>query len=265
MKLNIIVNGACGKMGQEVVKTVITETEHNLVGVSDINNTGENIMEIVNLPGKEITINGSLSEAIASKNADVIIDFTTPEVVLKNISTGLKHNMHMIVGTTGITDADFKDIRKMAEESQGNIFIAPNFAIGAVLMMNFAKQAAKYMDNVEIIELHHDQKIDAPSGTSMRTAELINESAGKNFTSEKMIEKLKGARGGNKDGIHIHSVRLPGLVAHQEVIFGGQGQTLTLRHDSYNRTSFMPGVKLALDKIYKIDNLVVGLENLMEL
>jgi len=170
----------------------------------------------------------------------------------------------MIVGTTGIIEADLKEIQVMSIKSDANILIVPNFAIGAVLMMKFAKQAAKYMESVEIIELHHDRKIDAPSGTSLRTADLINKNVDKKFISQQKIEKLEGVRGGVKGGIHIHSIRLPGLIAHQEVLFGGKGQTLKIRHDSYDRTSFMPGIKLALEKIDKIDNLVIGLENIMD-
>ena len=151
-----------------------------------------------------------------------------------------------------------------SEDNEKNIIIAPNFAIGAVLMMEFSKKAAKYMDDVEIIELHHDQKIDSPSGTSIRTAELINENFTKNADDKKnYIESLSGARGAQKNGVNIHSIRLKGLVAHQEVIFGAEGQSLSIKHDSYDRSSFMPGVAMAIDKIDQVSNLVYGLENIL--
>ncbi len=264
MSLKVVVNGACGRMGQEVVKTVVTGTDHRLVQVCDKKDIGKDIMKMVNIKAEEINVKENLKQVIKESTPDVIIDFTTPEVVMENIRIGLNANVHMIVGTTGITEADLKEIQMMSDNSDANILIVPNFAIGAVLMMKFAKQAAKYMRNVEIIELHHDRKIDAPSGTSLRTADLINKNTYKKFKTQQKIEKLEGARGGVMGGIHIHSVRLPGLVAHQEVIFGGKGQTLKIRHDSYDRTSFMPGIKLALEKIDKIDNLVIGLENIMD-
>ncbi len=260
--MKVVVNGACGRMGKEVVKTVVKEKEHELVQACDKTHIGENILELVNTAGKRVNVKEDLKDVIKVSNPHVIIDFTTPDVVMENIRIGLKANIHMIVGTTGITEADLGEIKDLALNSGGNILIVPNFAIGAVLMMKFAKQAAEYMDNVEIIELHHDKKIDAPSGTSLRTVDLINKN---NYgqLNKKSIEKLQGVRGGQKDGVHVHSVRLPGLVAHQEVIFGSQGQTLKIRHDSYDRSSFMPGVKLALNRIDKIDNMVVGLENII--
>ncbi|ACL69620.1 4-hydroxy-tetrahydrodipicolinate reductase [Halothermothrix orenii] len=260
----VLVNGAMGKMGQEVVKTVVEETEDLLVGACDMKGIGENIMDLLGLKGDRVTIYGDLTEAIQKTNPDVIIDFTIPEVVMNNIKTGLSHKVHMIVGTTGITEVDLKEIKDLAEANNVNALIVPNFAIGAVLMMEFSREAARYFKDVEIIELHHNQKIDAPSGTSIKTAELINRNMNNcenNGINE--IERIKGARGGNKNGVNIHSVRLPGLVAHQEVIFGGEGQTLTIRHDSYSRKSFMPGVKLALKKITDINGLVYGLEKIL--
>jgi 4-hydroxy-tetrahydrodipicolinate reductase len=183
---------------------------------------------------------------------------------MKNIKTSLKAGIDMVVGTTGINEVDISKIEELTEETDTNIIIAPNFAIGAILMMEFSKIAAKYLNQVEIIELHHDQKMDAPSGTAIKTAELINEVRDKQEKEVDEIEKITGARGGEMDGLNIHSVRLPGLVAHQEVIFGGVGQTLKVRHDSIDRRSFMPGVKLAIEKLDEIEGVVYGLDNLME-
>lgn len=265
MLKKIVVNGACGRMGREVVKTVVNETDDLLVGVCDHSNVGKNIMQILSLDHEELLIKEDLLETIRETDPDLIIDFTTPSVVMENIKIGLQNGVNMIVGTTGITDVDLKNIEKMTEENNVNALIVPNFAIGAVLMIQFAAEAAKYLDNVEIIELHHDQKVDAPSGTAMKTADLINDKR-KMFTGKKVeeIEKLSGARGADADGIKIHSVRLPGLVAHQEVIFGAEGQSLLIKHDSYNRRSFMPGVRLALEKIDHISGLVYGLEKLLD-
>jgi 4-hydroxy-tetrahydrodipicolinate reductase len=264
MKKKVMVSGACGKMGQEVVKTIVEDQNNDLVGVVDVKNVGQDIYEIIGLAQeKQCLIENNLEKAIKKTNPDVIIDFTSPKVVMDNIKTGLNNQVHMIVGTTGITETDQKTINKLTKKNKVNALIVPNFAIGAVLLMKFSAEAAKYMDDVEIIELHHNQKIDAPSGTSLKTAELINNNNDFNKYNIEEIEKLEGARGGTKNGIHIHSVRLPGLVAHQEVIFGGEGQSLTLRHDSFDRKSFMPGVRMALDKIDIISGMIYGLEKIM--
>lgn len=266
MNKRVLVNGACGRMGQEVVKTVVNETDELLVGACDLKHTGEDILKLLALEGPEVIIYGDLAEAIKSTEPDVIIDFTSPRVVMDNIETGLSHGVDMIVGTTGITEIDLKKIDQWTKENDTRALIVPNFAIGAVLMMRFAAETARYLKDVEIIELHHNQKIDAPSGTALKTAELINAERDQSGSEEGIeeIEKLTGARGGELDGIRIHSVRLPGLVAHQEVIFGAEGQSLTIRHDSYNRKSFMPGVRLALKKISEIRGLVYGLEKIMD-
>jgi 4-hydroxy-tetrahydrodipicolinate reductase len=172
-----------------------------------------------------------------------------------------------VIGTTGMTPQQVREISAVAAEAGQGALLAPNFAIGAVLMMLFARQAAKYMPDVEIIELHHEKKRDAPSGTAMRTVELILETRGTPVEGRPEQEefKLEGARGGDREGVRVHSVRLPGYVAHQECIFGGLGQTLTIRHDSIDRSSFMPGVLLACKQVRSLDGLVVGLEHLLEL
>ncbi len=265
--MRVLISGACGRMGQEVVKTIVNDTDHLPVGAFDRINSDHDILKELGLEGEECLVFDDLEKAIKKVKPDVIVDFTSPEVVMDNIEIGLHNRVHMIVGTTGITEVDMEKIEKWAEEYQRNILVVPNFAIGAVLLMKFAARAARFLDQVEIIELHHDQKIDAPSGTALKTADLINENIRKQSSGSKKvdeIEKLAGVRGGVKNGINIHSVRLPGLVAHQEVIFGGEGQSLTLRHDSYDRKSFMPGVRLALEKIATIDGFVYGLEKIMD-
>ena len=261
----VIVSGARGKMGEEVVKLVNRTDNFDLVGAVDVTDIGEDINRLLGLQGAEVLIESELEESIESNEPDVIVDFTTPGVVMENIKTAIDKGVNIIVGTTGITEADLENIKELNQAGNSKIIIAPNFAIGAILMMQFAKKAAKFMNDVEIMELHHDGKIDAPSGTAIKTAELIKDNLENSEDKVEEIEKIPGARGGNLDGINIHSIRLPGLVAHQEVIFGGLGQTFKLRHDSINRESFMPGVKLAIEKLDEIEGLVYGLDNLIEI
>jgi 4-hydroxy-tetrahydrodipicolinate reductase len=220
--IRVAVSGAAGRMGQAVCETVEGAGDTELTGKAD--------------PALGTELGEVLGEA------DVVVDFTRPDTALANAEACLAAGVHVVVGTTGF---DLDALRAAAEASGANAFVAPNFAIGAVLLMEVAQKIAPHMPECEIIELHHDQKLDAPSGTAKRTAELI------------------AAAGGN---VHepIHSVRLPGLVAHQEVVFGGQGQTLSLRHDSIDRHSFMPGVLLAVRKIAGLpDRFTVGLEKLL--
>jgi 4-hydroxy-tetrahydrodipicolinate reductase len=186
----------------------------------------------------------TLEQALSEARPDVVVDFTVPDTVFENTRLCLEHGTHVVVGTTGLADAQVEELRDASRRSPANCLIAPNFAIGAVLMMEAAKMIAPHMPDCEIVELHHDAKLDAPSGTAKRTAKLI-------------------AQGSGRGEPPIHSVRLPGLVAHQEVLFGGLGQTLSVRHDSISRESFMPGVLLAVRKVRELDGLVVGLEHVL--
>jgi 4-hydroxy-tetrahydrodipicolinate reductase len=220
--IRVVASGAAGRMGQAVCEAVDGAEDMELVAKAD--------------PSLGVELAGTLGDA------DVVVDFSTPDTALANVRTCLEAGVHVVVGTTGF---DLDAAREAAESSQANCFVAPNFAIGAVLLMEAAQLAARHMPECEIVELHHDRKLDAPSGTAKRTAELIE------------------AAGGN---VHepIHSVRLPGLVAHQEVIFGGEGQTLSIRHDSIDRRSFMPGVLLAVRRVADLpDRFTVGLEKLL--
>ena len=260
----VLVNGACGRMGRAVLKAVTDDAELTLVGAVDITG-GADSGELAGTAKNGVLVETDLATALERLHPDVMIDFTRPDVVYANVLTALAHKVSPVVGTTGLSEEQKTAIKAAAEENDTPAFIAPNFAIGAVLMMLMSRQAAKYMPHVEIIELHHDNKLDAPSGTALQTAELIKEareSMRQGHPEEK--EKLAGARGAEVDGMRIHSVRLPGFVAHQEVIFGGLGQTLTIRHDSINRESFMPGVVLACKKVRNLAGLVVGLEKLLD-
>lgn len=263
--INIVIAGPRGRMGTEALK-LIHETEHfNLIAAVDRKNGGRIISDIDNAPPLSAPIYEDIEECFQHVKADVLLDLTTPEVGRKNTEIAIKYGVRPVVGTTGFNENELQDLAKTAEEKRLGVIIAPNFAVGAILMMKFSQMAAKYFSEVEIIEQHHDKKLDAPSGTAVKTAELISkvrERKQQGHPDEKEI--LDGARGANFEGMHIHSVRLRGLVAHQEVIFGGDGQTLTIRHDSLNRESFMSGVKLAIETVMKVEVLVYGLENIIE-
>lgn len=264
-KIRIVIAGPRGKMGSEAVKMVSNTPEFELVAVVDSKHHGVKLKDIDGQPQLEIPVYNDLEQCLIEQESDVLIDLTTPEAGKKHLDIALRHNVRPVVGTTGFTDEDIRHFTNIAEEKEIGAIIAPNFAIGAVLMMKFAQTAAKYFKHVEIIEKHHDKKLDAPSGTALKTANMIMENREpmkQGHPDEK--ETLESVRGGTIEGIHIHSVRLPGLVAHQEVIFGGNGQTLTIRHDSINRESFMPGIKLAVQTVMKLNTLVYGLENIID-
>ena len=210
---------------------------------------------------------GDPLEALTETNTEVVIDFTHPSVVMDNLKFCIDNGIHAVVGTTGFTDERLDQVRRwVADKPDACVLIAPNFAIGAVLSMHFAAQAARFFESVEVIELHHPYKADAPSGTAVRTAKLIAE-ARKELppNPDATSTGLDGARGADVDGVPVHSVRLAGLVAHQEVLFGTQGETLTIRHDSIDRTSFVPGVLLAVRRIREFPGLTVGIEPLLDL
>lgn len=258
-KIRVVVAGACGRMGKETCKAVSGAPDLDLAGACDPLAAGKTISQVVEGVSENGPIYEAVDSALAELKPDVLVDFTTPSVVMDNIRTAVRHGVSIVVGTTGVTPDKLKDEAEAAKKAGIGILIAPNFAIGAVLMMKFASEAAKYMPSLEIIELHHDKKLDAPSGTAIITAGMISAAGG----SSVVVGEDSPARGDDNKGVRIHSVRLPGLVAHQEVIFGGLGQTLTIRHDSLDRTSFMPGVLLAVRKVRDIDGLVYGLDKIL--
>lgn len=253
-------------MGQEVVRTILKQEDMQLVGASDTRSEGMDVGYAIGTSKIGIDMSGPLDvEMLRTSQADILVDFTNPQSVLKNAKLAIVEGVVPVIGTTGLDDTDISEIRDLVDREKSGAFIAPNFAIGAILMMRFAQESAKYFPHVEIIELHHDQKLDAPSGTALKTVEWISE------VRKPMVqgnpneyEKIQGSRGGDVDGIHIHSVRLPGLIAHQEVLFGGLGQALTIRHDAYNRETYMPGVMLAIRKAIGLTSLIIGLENFLE-
>lgn len=259
--IDVIVTGAAGRMGREVVKAVGQAEGMRVVAAVDARGAGT---ELDDGAGGAILTVDSLAEALALPGEKVLVDFTVPSAVESTIEQALAAGVDCVVGTTGVAPERWAQMAISAPEGTC-LFIAPNFAIGAVLMMKFAGMAARYMPHVEIIELHHDRKLDAPSGTAMRTAQLIAEARTEIPAAPgRETEVAEGARGADVHGVVVHSVRLPGLVAHQEVLFGGVGQTLSIRHDSIDRTSFMPGVVLAIRGVGSRSGLVIGLEELME-
>ncbi len=263
--IRVLVCGAYGKMGREVLKAVYKDPELSLVGAVDTKSNFADAGELISVGKIGIIIGNNLETVINETKPQVMIDFTNPKVVMDNIRTAIVNGVCPVVGTTGLSEMDLQEIEKLCKNHGVNAVVSPNFSLGAILMMKLSQEAAKYLPHAEIIELHHDQKMDAPSGTALRTAELIVNARREDIKNNPAeIEKLPGARGGTTGGIHIHSVRLPGYMAHQEVIFGGLGQTLTIRHDSISRESFMPGVTLACKKVLMINGLVVGLEHLLE-
>ncbi|MGE8204312.1 4-hydroxy-tetrahydrodipicolinate reductase [Heyndrickxia sp. NPDC080065] len=265
-KLKVIIAGPRGRMGKEAVKMVNSINNFELVSVLDHKHDGQMLNEIEDFHKyTNIPIYSNIEECLQKSKADVFVDLTTPEFGYFHTKTALQYGVRPVVGTTGFTQEQLQELKKIAEEKEIGCIIAPNFAIGAVLMMKFSQMAAKYFNDIEIIELHHDKKLDAPSGTAVKTAEMISdvrETKEQGHPNEK--ETMQGARGANIDGMHIHSVRLPGLIAHQQVLFGADGQTLTIRHDSYNRASFMSGVKLSIETVMNLSTLIYGLENIIE-
>jgi len=263
--IKVAVSGASGRMGQEVLKTVLNAEDPELCAAIDFYNEGQDVGTLLGTGPQGVQITSDLAEALATSGADVLVDFTRPQSVAANTITALQAGVRPVVGTTGMSREDFEQVVDLAQKKRLGCVIAPNFAIGALLMIKFAAEAAKYLPHVEIIEKHHDQKLDAPSGTAVKTAEAILEQRGE-FKQGLDVEeeKIEGARGGKMPGgLRIHSVRLPGFVAHQEVIFGGVGQTLTIRHDSISRESFMSGVLLAVRAVMRLEGVVYGLENLL--
>lgn len=260
--IRVLVTGAAGKVGSEVVRAVTEADGMTVVAAVDPGVSG---CFVAGPHGAHIECTQDLGAAIQAFKPDVMVDFTRPDVVEANLRVALAAGVDCVVGTTGLSEELLAELAALAPENTC-LFFAPNFAVGAVLMMQFAEQAARYMPHVEVIELHHDRKLDAPSGTAIRTARMV--AAARNQWpqtpgAETELAGMQGARGTMVDGVAVHSVRLPGLVAHQEVVFGGQGQTLTIRHDTIDRTSFMPGVVLAVREVGSRSGLVIGLEELM--
>ncbi len=263
-KIKILMNGASGKMGRAVGGGLSQLPDMQLVAAVDVKGAGMDMGLLCGGEPSGILIQPDLNDALAASRPQVMVDFTNPQAVMKNIYAALSHHVAAVVGTTGFSEADFQQVQAWCEEFQTPVFVAANFAIGAVLLMGFAKEAAKYMPDVEVIELHHDQKLDAPSGTAVTTLEMMGQVRTPHTQGNPQeFERLSGSRGGDYQGMRVHSVRLPGYVASQEVLCGGLGQVLTIRHDALSRECYVPGVAMAVRKILTLKGLTTGLENIM--
>ncbi len=262
----IAIFGICGRMGMAITAELIKSNIADVVGGFDRINIGRDVGDVLGLQqtGKKVFYK---YEEILRLNPELILDFTSAEAAYKTLLWAIDNRIDIIVGTTGLKKDEIAEIEARATGGKSKVFLVPNFSIGAVVLVKISSMVSKYFDNCEIIEMHHDKKKDAPSGTAILTAEKISEF--KRFNESRLqegeAETLDGSRGAFNEGIHIHSIRLPGLLAHQEVIFGTAGQTLSLRHDSIDRLSYYPGIKLAIEKIDQLSNFTYGLDKIIEL
>lgn len=262
--IRVVVYGALGRVGKEVVNATCKDPDLKLVGAVDAKADGNSLPLPVG--SGTIPLSKDMGSILTHTEPRVIVDFSTAEASMAMARVAVKQKVNLVIGSTGFSAENLEEIDRLARANGVGAVVASNFALGAVLMIHLAKMAAKYFDNVEIIELHHDQKLDAPSGTAVSTARAIAEARGKPFVHPKVQkETVAGARGAELQGVALHSVRLPGLMAHQEVIFGTSGQTLIIRHDTINRECYMPGVVMAVKKVVELKGLTIGLDKLLGL
>jgi len=264
MPIEVVIHGALGRMGREVVAAVCRDPQLKPVGAVDSKAEGESLP----LPGRQdsIPLSTDLGSLLTQVKPLVVVDFSMAEAALNVTRLATQQKINLVIGTTGFAPDTLTEMDRLAKANEVGIVVAPNFALGAVIMVHMAKVAARYFDYAEIIEMHHEQKLDAPSGTALSTARAMAEARGKPFRHpETEKESLKGTRGGEMEGISVHSVRLPGLMAHQEIILGTSGQTLTIRHDTINRECYMPGVVLAIKRVTDLKGLTHGLDELLGL
>jgi len=250
-------------VGREVLNALCREQETQVVGAVELQ-VSEDYLPLPDGSGT-VPFSSNLDHILTSCQPDVLVDFTTAQAAMPAVRIAVKQGVNLVIGTTGLTADEIGEMERLSIDHKAGIVVAPNFALGAVLMMHLAKVAAKYLDYAEIIELHHDRKVDAPSGTSNLTARAMVEARGKPFLPPAVQGEVAASRGQSVDGVAIHSVRLPGLLAHQEVILGAPGQTLSIRHDTISRECFMPGVILAIKEVVKRQGLICGLDALLNL
>jgi len=262
--IRIVVQGALGKVGQVIVNALSRESDIQVVGAVELRVVEDHL----SLPGNagSVPFSSNLEYILTSCQPDVLVDFTVAQATMPAVRIATKHEVNLVIGTTGLTDDELSEIGQLARDHKVGAVVAPNFALGAVLMMHLAKVAAKYLDYAEIIELHHNLKVDSPSGTALSTAKAMAAARGKPFKRPPPEQKeTPVSRGEQVEGVTIHSVRLPGLVAHQEVLLGGPGQTLSIRHDTINRECYVPGIIIAIKEVVKRQGLVYGLDTLLGL
>ena len=271
----VLVSGALGKMGREVIEAVTKSKDCELVAAVDIDkeSNGKNLSSFFDIPESDIYISNDLEGSLCSVSQSyrdstakpVMVDFTHPDCVYDNTRAAIAYGVCPIIGTTGLTPEEINELSSFSEKAAVGCAIIPNFSVGMVLLQQAASVAARFYDNVELIEMHHNQKADSPSGTCIKTAEMIEEYPKKfNKSLVNQTESLKGSRGGLRDsGINVHSIRLPGLLAHQVVLMGSPGETYTIKHDTIDRKAYMPGVLESIKKIGNFDGLIYGLEKLI--
>lgn len=264
--IHVAIAGARGRMGSEAVKAMSAAEDLTIVAIYDYKFNGQSLHNgEIREDGEGIPIYTDFEQLAKETRPDVLVDLTVPQTVYQNMEQAIAHGIRPVVGTSGLTNEEVTQLTRLAAAHEVGGIIAPNFSIGAVLMMKFSQMAARYLKDVEIIEMHHDQKVDAPSGTATKTVDMINEvRAPKQQGHPDEKASIAGARGAEVNGMRVHSIRLPGLVAHQQVLFGGEGELLTLQHDSFNRGSFMPGVLMAVREVMQQKTVVYGLENIIE-
>jgi 4-hydroxy-tetrahydrodipicolinate reductase len=261
-RVKVAVHGAAGRVGQQVVNALCHEPDMQIVGAIDIK-AAEDYLPLPDSSGR-VPFSPKLDYILTASQPEVLVDFTTAQATMPAARMATEHGVNLVIGTTGLTADDIKEIDRLAQAHQIGAVVAPNFALGAVLMIHLAKVAARYFDFAEIIELHHHLKADSPSGTALATAKAMAQARGKPFSTPQQA-KTSDSRGEQVEGVTIHSVRLPGLLAHQEVLLGGPGQTLSIRHDTISRECYMPGVMLAIRKVVKHKGLIYGLDTLLGL
>ena len=262
--IRVVINGALGRMGQEITKGVVCEPGLRAVGAVEKEVTQQYLP--LTEASELILLSSDLGSLLKSCDADVVVDFTNAEVSMAAARIAIKQKVNMVIGTTGLSEENLAEIEKLCQTYKVGAVVAPNFSLGAALLIHLSKFAAKFFNHAEIIEMHHDKKADAPSGTAIATAKAMAQTHGKPFIYPKVTrEVLSNTRGGEMDGIAIHSLRLPGFMAGQEVVFSGAGETLSLRHNTISRECFLPGVILAIKEVTKRKGLTYGLDALLKL
>jgi len=262
-QIRVVVHGALGRMGQEITNALCLESDMKIVGAVELKTTDDYLP----LPdgSSKVPFSSDLGKILDDYQADVVADFSIAQATMPAVRVAAEKRVNLVIGTTGIKAENLDEMEQLAAEHKIGIVVAPNFALGAVLMVYLSKIAARFMDYAEIIEQHHHMKVDAPSGTAINTARLMAESRGKSFSRPDQKEQTSKSRGEDVEGVSVHAVRLPGLMAHQEVILGTSGQTLRIRHDTINRECYRPGVLLAIREVVKRQGLTLGLDTLLNL
>ncbi len=261
--IRVVVNGASGRVGRVVINALCRESEMQVVGAVELQ-VSEDYLSLPDNSGS-VPFSSNLEYILTSCRPDVLVDFTIAQATMPAVRIAVKQGVNLVIGTTGLTGDELSEIARLALAHKVGAVVAPNFALGAVLMIHLAKVAAKYLDYAEIIELHHHLKADSPSGTALSTAKAMAQARGRPFNRPPEQGQTSNSRGEQVSGVTIHSVRLPGLMAHQEVILGAPGQTLSIRHDTISRECYMPGVILAIKEVVKRQGLIYGLDTLLNL